>query len=136
VVAVLNRKPENNIIISGNTSGFFRSKWEQRLSEMRARQVSAFLWDAGINNFGDASTGNETRQFTYVGYGNYFPIANDITNDGIRQNSRIQITSYPVGCNIYADARSRAMENVGGLQDNGLDAMFCDKCAPIDPPSA
>lgn len=123
--AVLQRYPNNNIIISGNTSGFARARWERRLSEERAERVSAYLWNAGVNSFKDHS--NETRRLNYVGYGNFFPIANDYTNDGIRANSRIQITSYPSNCDLQLDQRSLATRNVGALDDDAA-AKSKDSC--------
>ena len=92
-VAVLNRFPNNNIIVSGNTCGFAKARWEQALSEKRAQVVSAYLWNAGIKDAKAHYAG--IRRLNYVGYGNYFPIAIHYTNDGIRANSRIQITAYP-----------------------------------------
>lgn len=104
-VAVLNRYPNDNIMISGNTSGFYTSKFERKISEDRARQVSAYLWAHGIgndnfNNPNDNYGGPNypkrfTRNLTYVGYGSHFPIASDLTAQGIRQNNRIQITAFP-----------------------------------------
>lgn len=114
-VTVLQRYPDNNIIISGNTSGFYRSKWEQRLSEERAKKVSAYLWNAGVNQFQEQS--NDMRKLNYVGYGDYFPIASDLHNDGIRANSRIQITSYPSDCDLELDKRHVAMRNFGAYDD-------------------
>jgi outer membrane protein OmpA-like peptidoglycan-associated protein len=90
--AVLKRYPHRNILISGNTSGFYRPRWEQALSLRRAERVAAYLWNAGINNT------NRNLQFgnlSYAGYGSYMPIAKDLRNEGIRENSHIQITSYP-----------------------------------------
>lgn len=117
-VTVLKRNPNNNIIISGNTSGFYRSRWELSLSEKRAQKVASYLWNAGINQFKDQSI--ETRKLNYVGYGDYLPIANDYTNEGIRQNSRIQITSYPSNCDLGLDKRQVAVYNVGAV-DNDKD---------------
>ena len=98
VVAVLNRKPNNNIIISGNSGGFYRSRGERQLSERRAEKVAAYLWNAGISQFtGFARAG---RRLNYVGYGDYFPISTHLTNEGLRQNSRIQIVSYSINCAI------------------------------------
>lgn len=97
VADVLQRYPNNNIIVSGNTSGFDRPRRELQLSEKRAQRVSAYLWNAGITNgsFKEQSIELDNRKLTYVGYGDYFPIASTLTNHGIRENSRIQITSYP-----------------------------------------
>ena len=116
-VAVLKRYPENNIIISGNTSGFSRPRWERRLSEERAKKVSSYLWNAGVNQFVPQNI-EVTRKLTYVGYGDYFPIAHRYTNESIRKNSRIQITSYPTYCGLNLDQRSLAMRNMGALDDD------------------
>jgi len=114
--AILARYPNNNILISGNTSGFSRPKWERRLSEERAKKVAAYLWNAGINQFKHQSL--ELRKLNYVGYGDYFPISQDITNDGIRENSRVQITSYPSTCDLLLDKKHLASRNIGALDDH------------------
>ncbi|MBV8803068.1 MAG: hypothetical protein JO131_08965 [Gammaproteobacteria bacterium] len=57
------------------------------------------------------------RNLKYVGYGNYFPISNDIRADSIRQNSRIQITSFPPKDQICIDKKMRAFNNIGGLDE-------------------
>lgn len=93
IVVVLQRARNNNILISGNTSGFFKSRWEQRISERRAQVIADYLWKAGVSEFRENS--NQKRILTYVGYGDYFPIGHSYTNQSIRANSRIQITSYP-----------------------------------------
>ena len=112
-------------MISGNTSGFGLARWERKLSEERAEKVSAYLWNAGVNSFKAQS--NDTRRLNYVGYGNYFPVANNYTNDGIRANSRIQITSYPSNCDLQLDQRNLATRNVGGLDDDAA-AKSKDSC--------
>lgn len=128
---VLKRRPNNNIIISGNTSGFSRPRWELRLSEERAKKVSAYLWNAGINQF--KPSGVDMRKLIYVGYGNFFPIANDYTNEGIRQNSRIQITSYPTNYDLQLDKRHLAIHNIGALDDSSLGppVSHCDRDSEI-----
>lgn len=113
VAVVLRRCPSNNILISGNTSGFGRVKWELFLSEKRAQKVAAYLWSTGINTF--AAPGIR-RRLQYVGYGDYFPIASDLTNTGIRQNSRIQITSYPSRFNLKRGGA--VFKNYAGFTDN------------------
>lgn len=117
-VAVLKRYPDNNIMISGNTSGFGNSKYEQKLSEDRARQVSGYLWSHGVGQFKCNSL--QTRKLTYTGYGNYFPVANDIHNDSIRQNSRIQITAYPSKEQLHIDKKHKVFTNVGDLDEPRL----------------
>lgn len=116
--ATLARYPNNNVMVSGNTSGFSRTRWELKLSEKRAQKVSAYLWKAGVSCFRDKSTDN--RKMTYVGYANLFPVASDLTNNGIRQNSRIQITSYPSATELMLDKRHQAYNNVGGACDQAM----------------
>src|SRR3990167_591257 len=111
---VLARYHDNNIIVSGNTSGFSRARWEQRLSQARAQKVAAYLWSAGINQF--KGTGIDTRKLNYVGYGDYFPITDKLTNEEIRENSRIQISSYPSKFDLGLDKRSLAFDNIGSIE--------------------
>lgn len=116
VATVLQRNPNSNILVSGNTSGFGRSRWEQSLSEKRAEKVAAYLWNAGVNNFKGESL--KMRRLNYVGYGDYFPIASNLTNSGIRENSRIQITAYPSCADLHLDARHVTLHNIGATEDD------------------
>lgn len=126
VATVLQRYPNNNIMISGNTSGFARARWELKLSEKRAQRVAAYLWNQGINQFKENS--NDMRKLNYVGYGDFFPISHTYTNDGIRANSRIQITSYPSDCDLGNDKQHSAIHNVGALDDSDInDKPTCGK---------
>lgn len=115
VVEVLNRKPDNNILISGNTSGFSAYPWEQRLSQRRAKAVAAYLWVSGVEQFKHES--NDVRRLTYVGYGDYFPISSDLTNKGIRENSRIQITSYPTHAILHPREHDISDVNIASMDD-------------------
>jgi outer membrane protein OmpA-like peptidoglycan-associated protein len=117
-VAVLNRYPSHNIMISGNTSGFGTSRFERKLSEDRARETAAFLWANGVTGLKFQSL--DCRKLTYVGYGNYFPIANSITNAGIRSNSRIQITAYPTKDQLLIDKKQRGFNNIGDINEPRL----------------
>lgn len=117
-VAIIRRYPNNNIIVSGNTSGFGTAKWEHKLAQARARQVAAYLWAHGISEFKFQSL--HRRKMIYVGYGNYFPIANNIHNNSIRQNSRIQITLYPPASELEIMKRTRAFNNMGALDEPPL----------------
>jgi outer membrane protein OmpA-like peptidoglycan-associated protein len=118
---VLVRSPNNNILISGNTSGFYRARWEQNLSERRAQKVAGYLWNAGINNFKKPQ--NDLRKLNYVGYGDYFPLSQTYTNKGIRENSRIQIISYPSSYDLGLDNRHVAVHNIGGLDTDAAIAQ-------------
>lgn len=115
---VLNRLCCQSILVSGNSSGFGSTRFERRLTQNRARVVAAFLWAHGINSFQKASI--HTRTLTYTGYGNYFPIASDLSNKGIRANSRIQITAYPTQDQITIDNKKAAFANMGGSDDSTL----------------
>lgn len=115
VVAVLCRYPNSNIMVSGNTSGFGTTKWQRKLSEARARQVASYLWAKGVNNFKGQSI--DSRKLTYVGYGNYFPISNDLHAKSLRENSRIQITAYPSNADLHLDKRHQVFHNIGGLNE-------------------
>lgn len=118
--AVLSRFPSNNILVSGNTSGFADEDWELKLSERRAERVSAYFWKNGVGSDTYLSGTMEMRKYRYVGYGDYFPIATKRYNTGLRQNSRIQITSYP------NDADLRSVNSDSGeirdMNDCGKDA--------------
>ena len=123
---VLKRYPNNNIIISGNTTDFGTRRWERHLSEKRAQKVASYLWNAGVNDFKAQST--DTRKLTYVGYGDYFPISSNLTNKGIRENNRIQITSYPSDTDLKIDKKHMVMRNVGGINDDVSNAPNSDTC--------
>jgi outer membrane protein OmpA-like peptidoglycan-associated protein len=114
-VSVLNRYPDDNVVVSGNMSGFASSKTERKLSEARARQVAAFLWSRGFNNFNHNSNTMD-RKLMYVGYGNYFPVANHFKMEGIRANSRIQITASPSNANLDL-GRCHVFNNIGDLRE-------------------
>lgn len=116
VADILKRSPNNNIVISGNTTGFGQRKWEQKLSEERAAKVASYLWKVGVNNF--QNPGIDTRKLTYVGYGDYFPIASTETSRGLRQNGRIQITSYPSNVDLHIDDRHKTLHNIGSTDDD------------------
>lgn len=110
---ILNRYPHHNIMVSGNTAGFGANRWEQKLSENRARQVASYLWTQGIQQTSSQSL--QTRQLSYVGYGSYFPIANTLNNDSIQSNNRIQITAYPTAEQLLIAKKAKAFrKNCGG----------------------
>jgi outer membrane protein OmpA-like peptidoglycan-associated protein len=139
-IAVLNRHPGNNIMISGNTSGFYTDKFERKISEARARQIAAYFWANGVNNFNNQDSnyaGREdsptySRKLSYVGYGSYFPISNDITAQGVRENSRIQITSYPSQAKLHLNKCGKIFTNIGATDETPVK----DPDAIIDPGSS
>jgi len=117
-VNVLKRYPNNNILVSGNTSGFGTNRWERTLSEKRAREVAAYLWAHGVNAFkggpSEFDPSSPARALSYVGYGDYFPISNNIKAASIRENSRIQITGYPSRRQLKLCDDQKVFANMGG----------------------
>jgi hypothetical protein len=113
MATILQRYPCNNILVSSSTSGFGASRWELRLSRLRAQRIADYLRSTGVNNF----QGNtiSIRRLNYVGYGDYFPIASNYTNKRIRENSRIQITAYPSRQQLGISNRNQAMANAGAF---------------------
>ncbi len=116
VVMVLQHYPNNNILISGNTSGYGTRRYELGISEARARQVAAYLWAHGVSSFKPDDATYPTRQLGYVGFGNFFPISNNIKAESIRQNSRIQITSYPSLRDLKLCPDQKVFANIGGMK--------------------
>jgi len=113
--SVLSRYPQNNVVISGNMSGFGSNRFEKTLSQARARQVAAFLWAHGFNSFNDTSN-NTHRLLMYTGYGSYFPVANHEKAASIRQNSRIEITAFPSSADLDL-GRCQVFDNPGADND-------------------
>jgi outer membrane protein OmpA-like peptidoglycan-associated protein len=123
-VEVLKRYPNNNILVSGNTSGFGTTRWERTLSEKRAREIAAYLWAHGVNAFKGGPSEFDpyapTRSLSYVGYGDYFPISNNIKAASIRENSRIQITAYPSRRQLKLCDDQKVYANIGGFSEPAI----------------
>jgi type IV secretory pathway protease TraF len=125
LVSVLSRYSGNNIFISGNTSGFWTERFERKMSQCRASQIAAYLWAHGITNVREFKTdSNEAttgRRLIYVGYGDEFPIANDIRIKGIRANSRIQIVASPPNAHLYWNKNRKKhfkpFGNIGSVEE-------------------
>lgn len=121
-VEVLERFPDSNIMVSGNTSGFGTRRFELKLSEARAQKVAAFLWANGVKSFKSTDTMLlQHRKLIYVGYGDYFPIANNIRASGIRANSRIQITAFPSKDDLHLSKCEKVFANIGESNDAPID---------------
>ncbi|MDB9822995.1 OmpA family protein [Deltaproteobacteria bacterium] len=81
VVEVLNRNPGLRIEIQGHTDNIGAEKYNQNLSEKRARAVMEYIIEKGINE----------DRLTAVGYGFTRPIASNSTPEGRSLNRRTQI---------------------------------------------
>jgi outer membrane protein OmpA-like peptidoglycan-associated protein len=125
IASILARYPGHDIFISGNTSGSWTHRFEQRMSECRANAVASSLWAQGIKN-SDASFKNDTneldahqRRLIYVGFGDDFPIANNLHLNGIRANSHIQIVATLPANELHWDKDKKShfkrFKNIGDL---------------------
>lgn len=130
VVDVLARYPRHSIMISGNSSGFYHARWERQLTEGRSKRIAAYLWSNGVTNFVEGT--DDMRKLRYVGYGDYFPVANDITNNGIRANSRMQITAYPSAEAIRGNKHPGDMGGHSPSYIASASPDICDHCSEMD----
>jgi tetratricopeptide (TPR) repeat protein len=81
VAAILKNNPSMRLEIQGHTDNRGSSDMNQRLSEERARSVSAYLTRKGI----------EANRLKWVGYGQSRPIASNKTASGREQNRRVEL---------------------------------------------
>ena len=79
--ALLDSHPRMKIEISGHTDGQGSEKYNQRLSENRARAVYDYLVGHGI----------DARRLRYRGYGKSKPRASNATDEGRALNRRVEI---------------------------------------------
>ena len=81
VVKTLQQYPDLKVAIDGHTDSHGRTKYNQKLSERRARAVANRLTEQGI-----AAT-----RLTVHGYGESRPIADNRSVDGRARNRRVEI---------------------------------------------
>lgn len=81
VVDLLQSEPDKRIRIEGHTDSTGDSAFNQRLSERRAEAVETSLVKAGI----------DPNRIDILGLGEDFPIANNETEAGRRQNRRVDV---------------------------------------------
>lgn len=79
--------PQTVVQIAGHTDSTGTEAYNQQLSEQRAAAVAQYLVGRGV-----AST-----RVTTVGYGEMRPVASNDTEDGRRQNRRVEIVLTPTG---------------------------------------
>ena len=78
--------PDTTVDIIGHTDNTGEASYNQELSTRRAGAVSAVLFDAGVPS-------NRVRSF---GRGEEEPIATNLTEEGKRQNRRVEIIIRPI----------------------------------------
>src|SRR5690554_2098309 len=80
----LTKYEDTNILIEGHTDSRGDEQYNQKLSERRARAVSKALSDLGIRNI----------RMKEIGYGENQPVADNESDDGRRQNRRVEVAIF------------------------------------------
>jgi OOP family OmpA-OmpF porin len=85
LVDLLEKNPTMEVQINGHTDNQGNDEANQKLSEARAKAVFDYLIEKGISN-----------EIDFKGYGSAKPIANNNTDEGRKQNRRVEfeITKY------------------------------------------
>jgi len=81
VVRVLNDNPYLNVEIQGHTCSIGTDKYNQRLSDRRAKAVRDYFIKKGISK----------ERLSSIGYGEKKPAFSNQTRDGRRQNRRVEL---------------------------------------------
>jgi len=85
VVAIMKKNPGLNVEVQGHTDNIGAEKYNQKLSENRARSVMEYLVKEGV----------EQRRLSFVGYGFSKPAASNATAKGRAQNRRVELRPIP-----------------------------------------
>jgi len=81
---ILNKYPDTNIIIEGDTDSEGTEEYNQRLSERRAQAVSDYTKSLGVDGV----------RVTTIGKGEANPVASNETVDGRAQNRRVEVAIF------------------------------------------
>jgi len=81
---ILNKYPDTNILIEGDTDSEGTGDYNQRLSERRAQAVADYQKGLGI----------PSSRISTVGLGESNPIASNDTVDGRQQNRRVEVAIF------------------------------------------
>ena len=81
---VLNKYPDTNILIEGDTDSDGAEDYNQELSERRAETVSGYAKGFNVNG----------SRITTVGFGETQPVATNTTEAGRQQNRRVEIAIF------------------------------------------
>jgi outer membrane protein OmpA-like peptidoglycan-associated protein len=84
LVKILNKYPDTNIFIEGDTDSQGTDDYNQTLSERRAKAVADYQMGLGIPG----------SRISTVGLGESNPIASNDTDDGRRQNRRVEVAIF------------------------------------------
>jgi len=84
LVKVLKKYPDTNILIEGDTDNVGATEYNQKLSERRAQAVADYQKMLGVAG----------SRISIVGLGESNPIASNDTDEGRRQNRRVEIAIF------------------------------------------
>jgi outer membrane protein OmpA-like peptidoglycan-associated protein len=79
----LKKYPESNLLIAGHTDDVGSANYNQGLSERRAEAAAHYLNSEGV-----------ARAIRTVGLGEREPVASNASDDGRRQNRRVEVAIY------------------------------------------
>jgi outer membrane protein OmpA-like peptidoglycan-associated protein len=82
---VMIRYPDSDLLVKGHTDSTGSEKYNQELSERRAKSVQNFLIAKGV----------ASQRITAIGFGKTMPIASNDTLEGRAQNRRVEIEIKP-----------------------------------------
>ena len=82
---VIVRYPDDEILVKGHTDNTGSEKYNQELSERRAKAVKNFLILKGVS----------ARQIAAIGFGETMPVASNDTAEGRQKNRRVEIEIKP-----------------------------------------
>ena len=97
LVDVLNKYPDTNIELQGHTDNTGTEKYNQVLSEKRARSVDTYLGKKGIS----------TKRMKIKGFGETIPKYDNSTESGRAQNRRVEFL-ITANEKMVADAKQQA----------------------------
>jgi outer membrane protein OmpA-like peptidoglycan-associated protein len=84
LVRVLNKYPDTNILIEGDTDNVGSEEYNQRLSERRAQAVADYQKSLGV----------AASRISTLGLGESNPVASNDTEEGRRLNRRVEIAVF------------------------------------------
>ena len=82
---VMIRYPDSDLLVKGHTDSTGSERYNQELSERRARSVRNFLIAKGV----------ASQRITAIGFGKTMPVASNETSEGRAQNRRVEIEIRP-----------------------------------------
>lgn len=84
LAVILNKYPDTNILVTGHTDFDGSDQFNQTLSEQRAQSVSNYTMSQGVSS----------SRLSIIGLGEKEPVASNETDEGKRQNRRVEIAVF------------------------------------------